>query len=159
MLTFRYRKKAANISSTLNSSHMNQSSTISSPSRSRRRSTRSSGASDRMLLISYSPRMVCVQWIHSRTGTESSLRQDDQVVEGVREVPARRSGVQPRRRPTAHVSPHPSITTQATSHATAGQHCCCCSAQSLLQRPCVPYPLYLCQLRSRDLHLGRRPPS
>ena len=53
-----YRKRAASTSSTPSFSHTNPSSTTSSRSRSKRRSTRSNGADDRMRRTSYSARTV-----------------------------------------------------------------------------------------------------
>ena len=55
------RKKDANTSSTPNSNRTSRNSIISSPWKSRRRSTRSDGANDRTLPISYFRRTVCLE--------------------------------------------------------------------------------------------------
>ena len=144
---------------------MNPSSIISSRSRSRRRLTRSSGANGRTPLTSCCLPTVRV-WlaccpISLSEGSVEVLildrfpRQDHQTVEGLRKIPAGRVGVQSLgwpKKPTDTVIP---LTSPVAKDDAARQHHRRRSPQGLRQRSRIPYPLNLCQFRSRNLHLRR----
>lgn len=159
------RRRAVNTSFTQSSNHMSPSSIISSRLRSRRRLTRSSGVNDRMPLT-----FCCLPTVRVRDGVsylpcserstevlilDRLLRQDHQIMEGFRKIPARSVRVQPlgwSKKPADTVI---SLTSPVAKDDATRQHHRRRSPQGLRKRSRIPHPLHLCQFRSRNLHLCR----
>ena len=153
-----YRKRAASTSSTPSFNHTNPSSTTSSPWRSRRRSTRSSGANGRIRRTSCYLRTVRGALLIVASPLRLNLpprRQDDKAMEGVRKAATGCLGEQPARWTEVITRAHVATTSEIAPDDATRQHHCCCPPESLLQRSRLSYPFNLCKLGPRDVHLRR----